>query len=170
MGPGGGGAMSLTEVRVGQGFDVHRFELESSGPRQLVLGGCVFEGEPALVGHSDADVPAHAIADALLSAAGLGDLGSHFPDTDPRWEGADSLELLAEVSAMVRADGWSVGNASVALVCERPRIAPRRAEMESNLSTAVGAPVSLTGRRAEGLGAIGRVEGIAGFASVVILR
>ena len=170
MGAGGGGAMSLPEVRVGQGFDVHRFEVESSGLRQLVLGGCVFEGELALVGHSDADVAAHAIADALLSAAGLGDLGSHFPDTDPRWEGADSLELLAEVSAMVRADGWSIGNASVALVCERPRIAPRRAEMESNLSTVVGAPVSLTGRRAEGLGAIGRVEGIAGFASVVILR
>jgi len=162
--------MSLPDVRVGQGFDVHRFESEPSGARQLVLGGCVFDGEPALIGHSDADVPAHAIADALLSAGGLGDLGAHFPDTDSRWEGANSLEILAEVSAMVRADGWSIGNASVALVCERPRIAPRRAEMESNLSTAVGAPVSLTGRRAEGLGAIGRVEGIAGFASVVILR
>lgn len=162
--------MSLPDVRVGQGFDVHRFESELSGARQLTLGGCVFDGEPALIGHSDADVPAHAIADALLSAGGLGDLGAHFPDTDPRWEGANSLEILAEVSAMVRADGWSIGNASVALVCERPRIAPRRAEMESNLSTAVGAPVSLTGRRAEGLGAIGRVEGIAGFASVVILR
>lgn len=149
---------------------MHRFESEPSGARQLVLGGCVFDGEPALIGHSDADVPAHAIADALLSAGGLGDLGAHFPDTDPRWEGANSLEILAEVSAMVRADGWSIGNASVALVCERPRIAPRRAEMESNLSSAVGAPVSLTGRRAEGLGAIGRVEGIAGFASVVILR
>lgn len=162
--------MSLPEVRVGQGFDVHRFESEPSGARQLVLGGCVFEGERALVGHSDADVPAHVVADALLSAAGLGDLGSHFPDTDPRWEGANSLAILAEVAAMVRADGWSIGNASVALVCERPRLAPRRAEMESNLSTAAGAPVSLTGRRAEGLGAIGRVEGIAGFASVVILR
>ncbi len=162
--------MSLPEVRVGQGFDVHRFEAEPSVGRQLVLGGCVFEGERALVGHSDADVPAHAVADALLSAAGLGDLGSHFPDTDPRWEGANSLAILAEVAAMVRADGWSIGNASVALVCERPRLAPRRAEMESNLSTAAGAPVSLTGRRAEGLGAIGRVEGIAGFASVVILR
>ncbi len=162
--------MSIPDVRVGQGFDVHRFESEPSGARQLVLGGCVFDGEPALIGHSDADVPAHAIADALLSAGGLGDLGAHFPDTDPRWEGANSLEILAEVSRMVRADGWSIGNASVALVCERPRIAPRRAEMESNLSTAVGAPVSLTGRRAEGLGAIGRVEGIAGFASVVILR
>jgi len=162
--------MSVPDIRVGQGFDVHRFEVEPTGSRRLVLGGCVFEGEPALIGHSDADVPAHAIADALLSAGGLGDLGAHFPDSDPRWEGADSLEILAEVSGMVRADGWSIGNASVALVCERPRIAPRRAEMESNLSTAVGAPVSLTGRRAEGLGAIGRVEGIAGFASVVILR
>lgn len=162
--------MSVPDIRVGQGFDVHRFEVEPSGSRRLVLGGCVFDGEPALIGHSDADVPAHAIADALLSAGGLGDLGAHFPDTDPRWEGADSLEILAEVSGMVRADGWLIGNASVALVCERPRIAPRRAEMESNLSTAVGAPVSLTGRRAEGLGAIGRVEGIAGFASVVILR
>ena len=164
--------MSLPEVRVGQGFDVYRFRdasAEADG-RRLVLGGCAFDDEPALVGHSDADVPAHAIADALLSAAGLGDLGTLFPDTDPRWEGADSVALLAEVAAMVRADGWTIGNASVAVVCERPRIAPRRAEMESNLSEAIGAAVSLTGRRAEGLGAIGRVEGIAGFASVVILR
>ena len=146
--------MSLPEVRVGQGFDVHRFRdarAEADG-RRLVLGGCAFDDEPALVGHSDADVPAHAIADALLSAAGLGDLGTLFPDTDPRWEGADSVALLAEVAAMVRADGWTIGNASVAVVCERPRIAPRRAEMESNLSEAIGAersgPVDLAALRA----------------------
>lgn len=160
--------MSPFAVRVGQGFDVHH---HSDDPdRVLVLGGCVFEGERGLTGHSDADVPAHAAADALLGAAGLGDLGAHFPDTDPRWAGADSLGLLAAVAGMVRDAGWEIGNVDVKVVCERPKLADRKGEMEHNLTRAVGAPVTVSGRRAEGLGALGRQEGIAGFAVAVLIR
>jgi 2-C-methyl-D-erythritol 2,4-cyclodiphosphate synthase len=155
-------------VRVGQGFDVHRHSDDPS--RVLVLGGCVFEGERGLAGHSDADVAAHAAADALLGAAGLGDLGTHFPDTDPAWAGADSIAILAAVASMVRDAGWSIGNVDVKVVCERPKLAGRKSEMEQHLSNAAGAPVTVSGRRAEGLGAIGRQEGIAGYAVAVITR
>lgn len=155
-------------IRVGQGFDVHRHSDDSG--RVLVLGGCRFEGERGLVGHSDADVPAHAAADALLGAAGLGDLGSHFPDTDPKWSGADSLEMLAHVAGLVRHEGWSIGNVDVKVVCERPKLAPRRSEMEANLSRAAEAPVTVSGRRAEGLGAIGRGEGVAAWAVAILSR
>ena len=155
-------------IRVGQGFDVHRHSDDAT--RSLVLGGCRFEGERGLDGHSDADVPAHAAADALLGAAGLGDLGQHFPDTDARWAGADSIVLLGAVADMVREDGWTIGNIDVKVVCERPRLAPRKDEMERNLTGAVGAPVTLAGRRAEGLGALGRQEGIAAWAVAVVTR
>jgi 2-C-methyl-D-erythritol 2,4-cyclodiphosphate synthase len=160
--------VSVPQIRVGQGFDVHR---HSDDPqRVLVLGGCVFEGERGLAGHSDADVPAHAAADALLGAAGLGDLGTHFPDTDPRWAGADSLQILAAVVAMVRGDGWEIGNVDVKVVCERPKLAGRKSEMEQNLSRAAGAPVTVSGRRAGGRGAVGRAVGLAGDAVAVIVR
>jgi len=153
-------------VRVGQGFDVHAF---SDAPdRVLVLGGVVFEGEPGLVGHSDADVVAHACADALLGAAGLGDIGQHFPDTDQRWSGADSIGLLSEVAGRVREAGWEPGNVDCAVVCERPRLAPRRGAMQDRLTSAVGAPVTVKGNRAEGLGALGRAEGVACFAVAVV--
>ena len=145
-------------------------ELAASGDRVLVLGGVVFEGEPGLIGHSDADVVAHACADALLGAAGLGDIGQHFPDTDPTWAGADSIGLLTEVAGRVRAAGWEPGNVDCAVVCEAPKIAPRRAEMEAKLSAAAGAPISVKGRRAEGLGALGRQEGIAVWAVAVITK
>jgi 2-C-methyl-D-erythritol 2,4-cyclodiphosphate synthase len=158
----------MIAVRVGQGFDVHRFSDDPA--RALVLGGCRFPGERGLVGHSDADAVAHAVADALLGAAGLGDLGQRFPDTDPRWAGADSLRLLAEVARAVRAEGWAIGNVDCSVVCERPRLAARRDEMQDRLSGAAGAPVTVTGRRAEGLGAIGRVEGVAVFAVAVVTR
>lgn len=158
----------LPQIRVGQGFDIHRFTDEPG--RTLVLGGCVFESARGLVGHSDADVIAHAAADALLGAAGLGDIGQHFPDDDPRWRGADSIELLRQVVALVAADGWSVGNVDCSVVCEEPKLAPRRDEMQSILTSAVGAPVTVKGRRAEGLGALGRREGIACWAVAVILR
>jgi len=160
--------MSGLDIRVGQGFDIHRFSDDSS--RKLILGGVHFEGERGLQGHSDADVIAHAVADALLGAAGLGDIGQHFPDTDPTWKGADSLAILAEVVRMVRADGWSVGNADCSVVCEEPKLAPHRAAIQDNLSRVVGAPVSVKGRRAEGLGALGRREGIACWVSAVIIR
>ncbi len=158
------------EFRVGQGFDIHRFVDEPVEGRVLVLGGVVFPGERALAGHSDADVIAHAVADALLGAAGLGDIGQHYPDTDPAWKGADSLRILRDVAAKVRAQGWSIGNADCSVVCESPRIAPARDEMVRLLTEAVGAPVSVKGRRAEGLGAIGRGEGIACFASAIITK
>lgn len=155
-------------IRVGQGFDVHRHSDDES--RVLVLGGCRFEGERGLIGHSDADVPAHAAGDALLGAAGLGDLGSHFPDTDPRWEHANSLEILSAIAGLLRDAGWSIGNIDVKVVCERPKLAPRKALMEQNLTNAADAPVTVSGRRAEGLGAIGRGEGIAAWAVAVITR
>ncbi|NCW46420.1 MAG: 2-C-methyl-D-erythritol 2,4-cyclodiphosphate synthase [Gemmatimonadaceae bacterium] len=158
------------QVRVGQGFDVHRFADTPEPGRVLVLGGVAFPGEPTLVGHSDADVIAHAAADALLGAAGLGDIGQHYPDTDPAWKGADSLRILADVASKVTALGWSIGNVDCSVVCESPRIAPVRDEMVRNLSAAAGAPVTVKGRRAEGLGAIGRKEGIMCFASAIITK
>lgn len=153
-------------VRVGQGFDVHAFT--DAEDRPLVLGGVVFAGEAGLRGHSDADVVAHTCADALLGAAGLGDIGEHFPDTDPRWRGADSIELLREVAVRVRFAGWEPGNVDCSVVCERPRLAPRRDEMQQRLTEAVGAPVTVKGNRAEGLGAIGHAEGVACFAVAVV--
>jgi len=157
----------VTNVRVGQGFDIHRFTDDPARP--LVLGGVTFPGEPGLVGHSDADAVAHAVAEALLGAAGLGDIGTHFPDTEERWRGADSIELLVAVATMLRDAGWEVGNVDCAVVCERPKLAPRRDEMQRRLSEAVGGPVTLKGRRAEGLGALGRAEGIACWSVAVIV-
>ena len=153
-------------VRVGQGFDVHPFTEDQSRP--LVLGGVHFDGEPGLAGHSDADAVAHAVTDALLGAAGLGDIGQHFPDTDPELAGADSLDLLRRAVADVRAAGWSPGNVDCTVVLEAPKLAPRRAEMEERLSEVVGAPVTVKGKRAEGLGALGRREGIACFAVALV--
>jgi 2-C-methyl-D-erythritol 2,4-cyclodiphosphate synthase len=151
--------------RVGLGFDVHAFSDDPARP--LVLGGVRFEGA-GLAGHSDADVVAHACADALLGAAGLGDLGEHFPDDDEAWSGSDSLELLAEVARRVRAEGWEPLNLDATVVLERPRLAPRRAEMEECLGASVGAPVSVKASRSEGLGAIGRSEGIACLAVALV--
>jgi 2-C-methyl-D-erythritol 2,4-cyclodiphosphate synthase len=156
------------EVRVGQGFDVHRVGDDPSRP--LVLGGCTFAGLPGLVGHSDGDAVAHAVAEALLGAAGLGDIGQQFPDTDPAFAGADSVELLRQVAEEVRAAGWSLGNADCSVICEQPKLAPMRDEMQVRLSAAIGAPVSVKGRRPEQLGALGRGEGIAALAVAVIVR
>jgi 2-C-methyl-D-erythritol 2,4-cyclodiphosphate synthase len=153
-------------LRVGHGFDIHRF---SGVPgRLLVLGGVTIPGVAGLAGHSDADVVAHALGDALLGAAGLGDLGRHFPDTDPQWAGADSLALLAHVVGLVHGDGLEVMNADCTVVCERPRLADHIDEMGSRLGTVVQAPVSVKATRAEGLGALGRVEGIACMAVALV--
>lgn len=159
--------MPLT-VRVGQGFDVHAFSDDPDRP--LVLGGVRFDGERGLTGHSDADAVAHAVTDALLGAAGLGDIGEHFPDTDPALAGADSLDLLRRAVADVRAAGWEPGNVDCTVVLEGPKLAPRRAEVEHRLSEAVGAPVTVKGKRAEGLGALGRREGIACLAVAIVAR
>lgn len=159
--------MNAADLRVGQGFDVHRFSDDPT--RVLVLGGSVFDGERGLEGHSDADVISHACSDALLGAAGLGDIGVHFPDTDPRWKGADSLTLLRHVVGLIAPD-WGVANIDCAVICERPKLAPRRDEMQTTLSAIVGAPVTIKGNRAERLGAIGRAEGIACFATALLVR
>jgi 2-C-methyl-D-erythritol 2,4-cyclodiphosphate synthase len=161
-------ARGVPAIRVGQGFDVHPFTDDPVRP--LVLGGVVFDGAGGLAGHSDADVIAHCAADALLGAAGLGDLGQHFPDTDPEWAGADSIALLAEVARRVRAAGWEPVNVDCSVICERPKLAPRRAEMEANLVGAVGAPVTVKGNRAEQLGSLGRGEGIACFAVALVAQ
>ena len=155
-------------VRVGQGFDVHRFTDDPA--RVLVLGGVRYEGSRGLAGHSDADVIAHACADALLGACNLGDIGMLFPDTDPEWAGADSIELLAEVGRLVRADGWDIGNVDASVVTDHPKLAPRRKDMQLRMRDALGAPVTVKGRRPEGLGALGRGEGVACWAVAVVTR
>ena len=154
-------------IRIGNGFDIHRFSDDPARP--LVLGGVTFDSGGGLLGHSDADVLTHAVAEALLGAAGLGDLGSHFPDTDERFAGAVSTDLLAEVVRMVTAEGWSVANVDCSVVAERPKLAARRAEMQDCLSAIVGAPVTVKGRRAEGIGGLGREEGIAALASALLV-
>ena len=150
--------------RVGQGFDIHPF---SSDPaRRLVLAGVVLPG-PGLAGHSDADVVAHAVSDALLGAAGMGDIGTHFPDTDPAFAGVDSMDLLARVVLSV-SELFQIGNVDVTVILEAPKIAPHREDMQRRLSDVVGAPVSLKAKRGEGLGAIGRREGVACLAVALV--
>lgn len=153
-------------TRVGQGYDVHPF---SEDPAQaLVLGGVVVDGGPGLSGHSDADPLAHACADAVLGAAGLGDLGDHFPDTDPRWAGADSLTLLAEVVRLAAEGGWRVVNLDATVIAERPKLGRLRPRMAERLAAVVGAPVSVKATTHEGLGALGRGEGIACLAVALL--
>ena len=153
-------------VTTGIGWDSHRL-VEG---RPLVLGGVRIPHERGLAGHSDADVLTHAVIDALLGAAGLGDIGEHFPDTDPAWAGADSIELLAEATRRVRESGWSPGNVDASVVTDHPKLAPARTQMQQNLSDAVGAPVTVKGRRPEGLGALGRGEGVACWAVAVVTQ
>jgi 2-C-methyl-D-erythritol 2,4-cyclodiphosphate synthase len=154
-------------IRVGQGFDIHPFSTDQDRP--MILGGVVFaDAGPGLAGHSDADVVAHAVTDAILGAAGLGDIGSHFPDTDPALAGADSIELLRSAANSVRAAGWSPQNADCSVVLDAPKIAPHRDEMQQRLSDALGAPVTVKGKRPEGIGSLGRHEGIACWAVALV--
>jgi 2-C-methyl-D-erythritol 4-phosphate cytidylyltransferase/2-C-methyl-D-erythritol 2,4-cyclodiphosphate synthase len=155
-------------VAMGVGYDTHRF----AAGRRLVLGGVEFEGD-GLLGHSDADVCAHAIGDAILGAAGLGDLGRHFPDTDPRWKGVSSLVLLREIARKAAERGWAVGNADVTLAARRPKIAPRAEEMRARLAEALGvspAQVNVKATTGEGMGFVGREEGIAAHAVALLVR
>jgi 2-C-methyl-D-erythritol 2,4-cyclodiphosphate synthase len=153
-------------VRVGQGIDVHRFSEDPGRP--LTLGGVVIEGARGLHGHSDADVVCHALADAVLGAVGLGDLGRHFPDTDPAWEGADSVTLLTQVVAMAAREGYAALNADCTIVTDSPRLAPHTGTMAGRLSEVLGAPVSVKATRAEGLGTLGSAEGIVCLAMVLM--
>ncbi len=151
--------------RVGLGFDIHPFSEDVQ--RRLVLGGIELEG-PGLAGHSDADAVAHAVADALLGAAGMGDIGSHFPDTDPAYAGVDSMELLGRVVLSV-STRYEIGNVDVTVVIEAPKLAPYRQAMQDRLGDVVGAPVSVKAKRAESLGALGRREGVACFAVALLV-
>lgn len=151
--------------RIGQGFDVHTFSDDPG--RRLVLGGVILPG-PGLVGHSDADVISHAIIDALLGAAALGDIGTHFPDDDPAFEGISSLELLARVVLTVSTH-FEIANVDTTVILEAPRLAPHREEIQQQLAEVVGAPVSVKAKRAEGIGALGRREGIACLAVALLV-
>ena len=154
--------------RIGIGVDVHAYAPVGSA-RVLHLAGLEWPGERALEGHSDADVAAHAAADALLSAAGIGDLGSNFGTSEPAWAGAAGAVLLAEAARRVRAAGYEIGNVAVQVIAVRPRIGTRRAEAERVLGAAIGAPVTVSATTTDGLGLTGRGEGAAAVATALVV-
>jgi 2-C-methyl-D-erythritol 4-phosphate cytidylyltransferase/2-C-methyl-D-erythritol 2,4-cyclodiphosphate synthase len=153
-------------IRTGVGIDVHRFD--ETVP--LWLGGVYFPDEPGLAGHSDGDAVIHAMCDALLSAAGLGDLGSRFGSAAPEFAGAASQVFLRETLALVEGAGYRVGNLAVQVIANRPRLAPRRMEMEAQLGELVGAPVSVAATTSDGLGFPGRGEGLTAIATALVTR
>lgn len=146
------------QIRIGHGYDVHAFGDDPHRP--LVLGGVVIDGARGLVGHSDADPIAHACIDAIVGVAGLGDIGTLFPDSDPAHAGADSCALLEHAVALVHSAGWTIANIDCTVVLEAPKVSPHREAIQVRLTAAVGAPVTVKAKRGEGLGAIGRGEGI----------
>ncbi|HXF51688.1 MAG TPA: 2-C-methyl-D-erythritol 2,4-cyclodiphosphate synthase [Dehalococcoidia bacterium] len=154
-------------MRTGIGFDAHRFDEQ----RPLVLGGVVIEGAPGLAGHSDGDALTHAVIDALLGAATLGDIGTHFPSDDERWRGARSVDLLAGVAGLLQARGHAIGNVDATVIAERPRLAGHIDRMRGALAAAMGidaARVSVKATTTDGLGFTGRGEGIAALAVALI--
>jgi len=155
------------KIRVGQGVDVHAF----CAGDHVILGGVRIPNEQALAAHSDGDVALHALCDAMLGAAALGDIGRHFPPSESRWAGADSRDLLRRVDLMLKHDGWSVSNADITLVCEQPKITPHAEQMKTNIAADIGielADVSIKATTTEGLGFCGRGEGITALATVLI--
>jgi 2-C-methyl-D-erythritol 2,4-cyclodiphosphate synthase len=164
--------MSAFNQRIGIGYDVHAFAAPEDG-RSLILGGVIVPYERGLLGHSDADVLAHAVADALLGAARLGDIGEHFPDNDPAYAGADSLVLLARVGELVRMEGWRIIDVDSVVVAQAPRLSPYRDNMRERLAEALELSVEQLGVKAtttERLGFAGRGEGIAAEAVVLLGR
>lgn len=161
--------MTLPDVRTGQGWDSHRL----LAGRPLVLGGVTIPSELGLDGHSDADVLTHAVIDALLGAAGMGDIGEHFPDTDERWRGADSIALLRHVADLVAAAGWTTTSIDATVILERPKLAPHKTEMAGRLASAAGVGpdrVNVKATTAERLDAVGRGEGAVAQAVATIVR
>jgi 2-C-methyl-D-erythritol 2,4-cyclodiphosphate synthase len=154
----------MSGYRVGLGVDAHRF----GGDPPLKLGGIVVDDSRGVEATSDGDVAAHALADALLGAAGLGDLGQHFPPGDPQWRGADSMIILQDVVRMVQAAGWEILNADLTIIAEEVRVAPHRQAMSQALSEVVGADVSVKATTTDGMGFIGRAEGLAVLAIAAI--
>lgn len=161
--------MILPLPRTGIGVDIHAFAPEER-PQPLWLAGLLWEGERGLAGHSDGDPVAHAAADALFSAAGLGDLGAHFGTDRPEFAAASGASLLRESANIVREAGFLIGNIAVQLIANGPKFAPRRAEAEAVLSEAAGAPVSVSATTSDGLGFTGRGEGIAAVATAVVVE
>jgi 2-C-methyl-D-erythritol 2,4-cyclodiphosphate synthase len=156
-------------IRIGNGFDVHALV----AGRKLVLGGVAIPWDRGLDGHSDADVLLHAVCDAILGALALGDLGMHFPDTDPRWKGADSRVLLRHVVSLASGGGWQIGNLDTTLIAQAPKLAPHVAAMRANLASDLGCKldeVSVKATTTERLGFTGRSEGIAALATVLLVR
>jgi 2-C-methyl-D-erythritol 2,4-cyclodiphosphate synthase len=162
--------MTAALPRTGIGVDVHAYDPDPAPDAVLHLAGLAWPGERPLAGHSDADVAAHAAADALLSAAGIGDLGQHFGTAEPRWAGAAGVALLAEAARRVREAGFEIGNVAVQVIGNVPRLGPRRDEAATALSAAIGAPVTVSATTTDGLGLTGRGEGVAAIATALITR
>ena len=156
-------------MRVGFGYDAHRLVEE----RDLILGGVKIPFEKGLLGHSDADVLSHAVCDALLGAAGEGDLGRHFPDSDPKFKGISSIKLLKEVNNLISAKGYGLSNLDISVVCEKPKLAPHIEKMKENIAQALDVTIDAVNIKAtttEGMGFAGRKEGIAAYCVVMIQK
>lgn len=155
--------------RIGHGYDVHKFAED----RKLILGGVDIPYEKGLLGHSDADVLVHAVMDSMLGALALGDIGKHFPDTDPKYSGADSVELLKAVNELIGKEGYIIGNIDAAILCQAPKLAPHIVKMRENIAAACGCDISRISVKAtteEGLGFTGKKEGIAAHCVCLLMK